>query len=206
MDTIITIGRQNGCGGLEVGRSLAARLGCGFYDKELLSLAAKEIGFDPALFERADERRGFTHFFKTLEEGFSTGFAGDNMLSDSRLFQAQSDAIRALASRGPCVLVGRCADYVLRDHPGLVSVFLSASDEWRLSKAALPKEADPEKALAEIRGRDKRRAAYYNHYSSKLWGDAASYNICLDITGLDPEIVTDIILRYAKAKSGGKQG
>lgn len=183
---IITIGRQLGSGGREIGKKLAEAMNITFYDKELLEITAKESGLSQKLFEEADERAQ-----KTFPAGFFgmrfpflndvvTGYGG---LSNEMLFQIQSDVIRDLADKQSCVFIGRCADYILRERKDCLRVFVSANDEDRVRRIISyggDQNISVEKARDLMEQIDKKRATYYNYYSNKTWGAASSYDICLN--------------------------
>ncbi len=199
---VIALGRQFGCGGREIGQLIAKELNINYYDKELLHEAAEASGVNKDFFEAADERS--PHFFSSLWSfnlGFNTGayFIGNTPLSDDSIYKAQSDVMTQLADRGPCVIVGRTADYILRDHCTLISVFVHSSIDDRIQRimargdASTPKEAQD---LAEKK--NKLRAEYYNFYTDKKWGDAASYNLCVDISILGVEKTAKLITDFVK--------
>ena len=168
---IITIGRQYGSGGRYVGKKLAEQLGIAFYDKELINLASKESGICGEFFEKADERN-----------------SGSLLnLSNESLFQIQSDVIRKVAAEQSCILVGRCADYILRDNENCISVFISARMEDRIRRAVEYAHIEEKEAEEYIRKADKSRASYYNYYTDKIWGAAESYDLCISssVYGID---------------------
>lgn len=189
---IITIGRQYGSGGRYVGRKLADQLGIAYYDRELIALASKESGICGEFFEKADEKTSGS-LLKALAMGFSMNnaiFQSNDYLSNESLFQIQSDVIRKVAAGQSCVLVGRCADYILRDNPDCINVFISASMKDRIRRAieyAHIVEKDAEEYLQKA---DKSRASYYNYYTDKLWGAAESYDLCINssIYGIDKTV------------------
>ena len=178
---ILTIGRQFGSGGREVGQKLAKELGIGYYDKELMALAAKESGLSEEFFEKADERYSGS-LLKALAMGFSMNnaiFQSNDYLSNESLFQIQSDVIRKVAAEQSCILVGRCADYILRDNENCISVFISARMEDRIRRAVEYAHIEEKEAEEYIRKADKSRASYYNYYTDKIWGAAESYDLCI---------------------------
>lgn len=181
MKTIITIGRQFGSGGKEVGIRVAKELGIPCYDKELLRAAAKKSGLCEKIFENFDERpKSLLYSIAMDSYMFSlpgTG-AGDSL--EQQVYLATFDTIRHLAEEGPCVLIGRCADYALADNPNRLSLFIYAPMDVRIARVAERQELTPEKAKALIVKTDKRRASYYEYYSSKKWGAVESYDYCLD--------------------------
>ncbi len=199
---IISIGRQFGSGGRIIGKALAKELGFDYYDKELISLVAKESGFNPKLFENADEKPFRNLFFQWLDGIFSGSYHYDNYLSNDALFKMQSDVIRKLAEEKSCVIVGRCSDYVLRDNPNCISIFLHSSMEDRIKRVCDRQKIEPEKAMEIIETEDKRRADYYNHYSSKIWGQADTYTLSVNVSSLDESGTVDFIRTFIGMKFG----
>lgn len=178
---IINVGRQLGSGGRSIAKMLAQNFGYRFYDRELLNLAAQESGFSKRFFEQNDEQKIFTKSFFN----YHLPFIGDNNfysnnLSQERLFQFQSDAIRKAADKGGCVFVGRCADYILRDFNNVVNIFVTADLEARIGRVCKRYQCEEEKAKAIIESAEERRAAYYNYYTGKQWGHSASYDLCVN--------------------------
>lgn len=197
----INIGRQLGSGGREIGAKLAEHLQIPFYDKELITIAARESGLSKELFEKADEKTGFP--FTSALFGLRSTFIGDeyidNYLGNESLFRIQSDVIRKLNEEHSCVFVGRCADYILRDNPCAVNIFIYADIEERIKSVAERNELSEKKAKDFIEKTDKRRASYYNYYSNKRWGHSNSYHLCFDSSiGIDNSV--DIIAQYVKMK------
>ena len=179
---IICIGRQLGSGGHDIGRMLALDFNAQYYDREILNIAAKESGFSEEIFEKNDERKGFLRSFLHLP--YSNSAAGANFyqnnFSQEGLFKLQSDAIRKEAEKGSCIFVGRCADYVLRDFPNTVNVFITASLEFRISSVVNKLGVLPDEARKLIEQGEKHRAEYYNYYTGKRWGAAQNYDLCID--------------------------
>ncbi|MDR2563627.1 MAG: cytidylate kinase-like family protein [Prevotellaceae bacterium] len=192
----INIGRQLGSGGRLIGEKLAERLGVPCYDKELIFIASKESGLCKEFFERADEMTQFvpkndlSSWFSSI---FGGEFAGDNFLCNDSLFRIQSDVIRRLADEGSCIFVGRCADYILRDRPNCLNVFISADFDDRIKRVTELFKINETKARELIIRTDKRRAGYYNYYSNKLWGHATSYHICINSSKLGIEKTINLI-------------
>ena len=193
---VINIGRQLGSGGKAVGEAVAARLGIGVYDKQLINLAAEQSGICPEIFEKADEKESrnlFATFIGYLRSPFvGSEYSGSNVLSSDALFKIQSDVIRDLASRESCVFVGRCADYILRDHPRTVNIFIAAGRAERIEAESLMDRTDA------------RRAAYYNYYSSGTWGMAETYDLCIDSSVLGIDGTTGFVLEFVERKLGVK--
>lgn len=201
----ICIGRQLGGGGMEVGRHLARRLGVTLYDRELIDLAARESGLCPTLFERADERESkglFSTLVGYLRAPFTgyEGGNGGNVLAPEALFKIQSDVIRDLVARQSCLFVGRCADYILRDSARCVSIFLTADAPDRVARLCRAHGWTEREALARMRRVDAERAAYYDYYTGRSWGEAATYDLCLNTSRLGVGRSVDFILEFAAAR------
>jgi cytidylate kinase len=199
--TVISIGRQFGSGGGEIGRRLANELNISYYDRELLAVAAQESGLCPEVFEKADEQ-GSTG----LSCAFSLGFSPlgmyipyDDILSNEKLFLLQSETIRNIAEKESCVIIGRCSDYILRDNPCCLSFFIHNTLDNRIKHIIERKNVTEARARELITKADKSRAAYYNYYTNKLWGVASSYNFSIDVSVLGTEETTlflkDMIVR-----------
>ncbi len=174
--TIITIGRQLGSGGRTIGKRLAERLGIAYYDRELINLASKESGICGEFFEKADEKTS-GGLLKAFAMGFSMNsaiFQNNDYLSNESLFQIQSDVIRKVAAEGSCVLVGRCADYILRDESNCLNVFVTARMEDRIKRVLEYNNELKENEVEEfINKADKSRSAYYNYYTDKSMGSCS---------------------------------
>lgn len=201
---VVNIGRQLGSGGREIGEKLAARLGIAFYDKELIGLASEESGLCREFFEKADEKASqgfigglFGMRFPFISEGT---IPATNCLSNDALFKVQSDVIRRLAEEKSCLFVGRCADYILREYPRCVNIFVSASPEVRIERLCKAHGISEEEAENMMNKADKRRSEYYNYYSFKTWGAAATYHLCIDSSVLGIEKTLDFIEEFVKQK------
>ena len=180
--TIITISREFGSGGREIGKKLAKELNIPFYDKQLIEIAAKESGFDKELFEEEDARtsRGF-HLFGAL--GYSLGGPLSTITElslNDRLFLVQSQVIEQVAKEGPCVIVGRCADYVLKDYDNVLNVFIHGDMYDKLTRAVNSYEVDERDVENSIRKIDKHRANYYEYYTDRKWGRVENYDLSLN--------------------------
>ncbi|MDR1341446.1 MAG: cytidylate kinase-like family protein [Prevotellaceae bacterium] len=189
---IITIGRQLGSGGRDIGKKLSEAMNIAYYDRELIEITAKESGLNRKLFEEADERArtGFSAGILGMRVPFlSEGGIACGGLSNEMLFQIQSDVIRSLADKQPCVFIGRCADYILRDRKDCFSVFICANEEDRIRRIISygDNSIPVEKARDLMERGDRRRAAFYNYYSNKTWGEASSYHVCINssVFGVD---------------------
>lgn len=198
---IINIGRSLGSGGRAIGHILAKDFGIAYYDREILNLAAKESGFCAEVFERNDEKN---RFLRTL--GNIIPFIGggatyyDNELSNENLFRIQSEAIRKAAADHSCIFIGRCADYVLRDNPRCVNVFITANMEDRIASVMKWNNCTAEKAQEIIEKGDSERASFYNFYSSGTWGAASTYHLCINSSVLGIEETAVLIKNFVIQK------
>lgn len=181
MKTVITIGRQFGSGGHEIGVRLARELNIPFYDKELLQKAAEESGLCAQIFDNFDEKpRSLLYSIAMDSYMFAVPGIGAGESLEQQVYLATYNTIRRIADQGPCVIIGRCADYALADHPNTLKLFVSAPLEIRLKNVEKREGLTPEKAKTLMIRTDKRRAAYYEYYSSQKWGSVDSYDFCLD--------------------------
>ena len=200
---VITIGRQFGSGGRKVGKLLAEKLDIPYYDKELLAEAAKGSGICQEIFENHDEKPTRSLLFSLVTGMQMHGDPGSmymDMPLNHKIFLAQFDAISRIASEGPCVIVGRCADYVLRDKPNAVSVFVKADIRQRMERAVSLYGVDPAKAEETVRKADKQRASYYNYYATATWGDVNNYDLCVDTGKLGIEGTVELIEQYLRLR------
>ena len=188
--TIITIGRQYGSAGRQIGYKVAEDLGIKLYDKEMLDRAAKESGLCQELFETHDEKPASSFLYSLVMDTYSLGYTSGSytdMPINHKVFLAQFDAIKKIADEGPCILVGRCADYALEDYDNVLSLFIHADMDAKIRRIARIYDLTDVKAKELIVKTDKKRASYYNYYSNKKWGAADSYHACLSssLLGID---------------------
>lgn len=200
---VVTIGRQYGSGGREIGERLARLLGVAYYDKKLVTLAAEKSGFSAETFVHQNEKvpRGFAWLFSYASFTGMSHTAGVPL--DDQLFVAQASAIRDIAREGSCVIVGRCADYVLddmRDELDVVDVFLHSTDEARVARVARRNGLTPEEARDRIKQIAPRRAAYYERYTDRKWGDVSNFDLCMNTALVDPEGAARTIVDYLVAR------
>ena len=204
---VITIGRQFGSGGRYVGRLLAEKLGVPFYDKELLSEAAKTSGICEEILEEHDEKPTRSLLFSLVtgvQSHMSSGAFYMDMPLNHKIFLAQFDAIRRIAEVGPCVIVGRCADYVLRENPDAVSVFVKADMASKVDRAVKYYGIEADKAEDRIRKADKQRASYYNYYATATWGDVDNYDLVVDTGVLGVEGAVELIAKFLELRADKK--
>lgn len=195
---IITIGRELGSGGREIGKLISEKLGIGYYDKELLSVAAKESGLCEEFLEQHEEvpTRSFLYSLVMGVSGYSNG-TFTNVPLEQKVFLAQFDAIKKIADKESCVIVGRCADYALEERDNVFSVFIHAPKDYRVKNVSKNNNISINDASDLITKTDKRRASYYNYYTNKKWGAASSYNLSIDGSLFDKNEIADIIVKVA---------
>ncbi len=196
---IITIARQYGSGGREIGEQIAKELNVPFYDQNLITLAAEKSDLCHEAAAEADERNANSLLY-TLAMG-STAMLHTphyNMPINDKLFLVQSDIIKEAAEKGSCVIVGRCADYVLRDRTDVVSVFIHADANVRAKHVAERNGITESEAFSLISKTDRRRANYYNFYTGKRWGETNHYDLCVDAGRIGIENAAKLIAAYAK--------
>ena len=201
--TVITIGRQFGSGGKEIGEKLAKELGIRCYDKELLAVAAKESGLCKELFENHDERRTNSFLYSLVMDTYSFGYSSagfTDMPMNHKVFLAQFEAIKKLAAEGPCVMVGRCADYALADNKDCFSVFVHADDDFCLARAMERNSFSEKETKKFIERTDKYRSDFYHYHTGHHWTDARYYDLCLDSSKLGFEKCVEEIEAYAKIR------
>ena len=200
---VITIGRQHGSGGRHIGQMLAEKLGVKFYDKELLSRAAKDSGLCEELFERHDEKPTNSFLYSLVMDTYSLGYSSSGYMDmpiNQKIFLAQLDTIKKLATEESYVVVGRCADYALADYPNHVSVFVCGDDKDRIQTLMQRNNLDEAKAKDEMIKTDKKRSSYYNYYSNKRWGDCRSYDLCINTSAIGYEGCVEQIIDFANMK------
>ena len=192
---IINIGRQFGAGGLGVAHELGRKLGIPVYDKELILKAAQDSGFSKIIFEESDEKKRFF----SLSSIFANGFGDtENYMSDRGLFKMQSQTIRRIAEQGSAIIVGRCADYILRDMECTLNVFLTSPLEVRAARISARNGISLEEAGRLAEEKDKKREEYYNYYTFGNWGVASTYDLCLDSSKLEIEGSAYFIIDFAR--------
>ncbi|MDE5554191.1 MAG: cytidylate kinase-like family protein [Muribaculaceae bacterium] len=203
---VITVGRSFGSGGRILAKIIADKLGIAFYDRELLIKAAEKAGMSPEYFERNDERvpRFFSGLF-SFNHGYSpmSFYAGTSSITSDGIYQAQCDFMHDIADAGPCVIVGRSADYVLRDVENVVNIFVHAPMKdcvKRILDRADRLTEDDARSLAERT--NKVRAAFYNFYTDKRWGAASSYDITVNSSLLPLEECADFVIDYLYRRIG----
>lgn len=209
MNTIITIGREFGSGGREIGSKLAKSLGIPFYDKELLTRAAKESGFCEEMIQNHDERPTNSFLYNLVMDTYSFGYNSSALVDmpiSHKVFLAQYDTIKKIADEGSCVIVGRCADYALGEYDNCLSIFIHADFECRVQRIMRRYDLTEGKAKEMINKQDKQRQSYYNYYSSKKWGHSSTYDLSINSSILGVDGTVKLILDYIEEfnKNGKK--
>ena len=210
MNTIITIGRQFGSGGREIGEKLAEHFGIKCYDKELLSRAAKESGFCEEMMQNHDERPTNSFLYNLVMDTYSFGYNASSFVDmpiSHKVFLAQFDTIKKIANEGPCVIVGRCADYALADYDNVLNLFIHGNEECKIKrlKERFDDITTDDKAREMMNKKDKQRQSYYNYYSSKKWGRADSYDLCINSSILGIDGTVKFIIQYIEDFENSKK-
>ena len=210
MNTIITIGRQFGSGGREIGNMLAEQLGIPFYDKNLITRAAKESGFCEEIIQNHDERPTNSFLYNLVMDTYSFGYNSSALVDmpiSHKVFLAQYDAIKKIADEGSCVIVGRCADYALSEYENCLNMFIYADLESRIDRIMRRYDVNESKAKEMINKKDKQRQSYYNYYSSKKWGQSDTYDLSINSAVLGIDGTVNLIRQYIDdfKKSGTKK-
>ncbi len=205
MNTVITIGRQFGSGGREIGRKLAESFDVPFYDKEILKRAAKESGICEEMFENFDEKPTTSFLYSLVMDPYALGYnaASFDMPLNQKVFLAAFDSIKRIASEGPCVIVGRCADYALKDFENHMSVFIHAPMSFKKERIHEERGIPLDKVKDECIRMDKQRSGYYNYYTSRKWGELKNYDLSVNssVFGIDGSV--ELIRQAVALKEAG---
>lgn len=206
---VITIGRQYGSGGREIGEYLSKKLGIKLYDKELITIAAKESGMCEEFFAKHDETPNRSFLYSLVMDTYTTNFSSNaytDMPMNHKIFLEQFNAIKKIANEESCILIGRCSDYALEEHEHCINIFIHADEDSRVKRIARRREVDLTKAKDLMVKTDKKRASYYNYFSNKKWGEAKTYHLTVDSTTLGIEGTADVILNYVNnIREAGKK-
>ena len=194
----ITIGRQFGSGGREIGKKVARSLGIPYYDKELLAVAAEESGLSHEFLKSYDEKptNSFLYSLVMGQQNLLTGVQGSTV--EQLAVKAQREAVLSVADKGSCVIVGRCADYILRDRPGLVRVFICADWDKRIERVSQRDGVSPREAEEKMRRMDKARASYYSFHTDRTWDAAENYDLCVSSSFRGTDAAAEMILRFCR--------
>ncbi|MCQ2190856.1 MAG: cytidylate kinase-like family protein [Paludibacteraceae bacterium] len=200
---VISIGRQFGAGGRQIGKLIADHYGIKYYDSELLVEAAKDMGFAPEIFAKADEVPSLQNSLDRLAD-LSSPNTSESVLSGANLFKAQSETMQRIADSESCVIVGRASDYVLRDRKDLVTFFLRAPMEFRAENIASRHNIDIKKAQKLVEEREAARKEYYDYYTGREWGDSKGYDLCIDVSKLGLEETAKMMIAFIDSVFGKK--
>lgn len=199
--TIYTFEREFASGGHIVGERLAAKLGIPFYDSQIVDLAAKSAGVNRKLFEGYDEKPTNSFLYSLVMGTYTTMNPVSQTPSlniSDRLFAEETEIIRAAADKGPCVIVGRCSSYILRDRPNVVRTFITADLKARVEHAINDLAMSPNRIEDELCKRDKKRSNYFNYYSGQKWENASSYDITISTSKVGYDGAVDMILAFGE--------
>ena len=200
---VVTIGREFGSGGKEIGMKLAEELGVKCYDKELLGLAAKDSGMAEELFHNHDEKPTNSFLYSLVVDTYSMGYSTSSFIDmplNQKVFMAQHDSIKKLGENETCVIVGRCADYALRDMPNVFKIFIKAPLDRRIKRISQKYECSEAKAKDLIVKTDKKRANYYNFYTDNKWADSRTYDLCIDSDKLGIDGTVQLLKNYIEMR------
>lgn len=200
---IIALNRQYGSGGKEVGTKLAKELNIKLYDEEIPELAAKKSGIRKDYFEKVDEKPTDSFLYALAMNTFSmngTMNPFDNTLSSDHLFNLQAEAVKDIAKQGPCVIIGRCAEYILREEQKCISIFISASIEKRMERIRRLYQLSEKEAQKKINSMDKKRESYYNYYAGKEWDSLRSYDLSVNTGELGIDNTVELIKKYIELR------
>ncbi len=201
MNTVITIGRQFGSAGREIGEKVAEHFGIKCYDKELLTRAAKESGFCEEMIQNHDEKPTNSFLYNLVMDTYSFGYNTSSFVDmpiSHKVFLAQFDTIKKIAQEESCVIVGRCADYALADRDNVVNLFIYGREEAKTQRIMERYNLSESKARDMIIKKDKQRQSYYNYYSSKKWGRADSYDLCINSSVLGVDGTVKLVIQYVE--------
>ena len=208
MDTIITIARQFGSAGREIGEKVAKHFDIPYYDKELLTRAAQESGFCEEMIQTHDERPTNSFLYNLVMDTYSFGYNASSFVDmpiSHKVFLAQFNTIKKIASEGPCIIVGRCADYALSEYKNCVHLFIYGNEETKIQRIMQKYDLTEAKAKDMIIKKDKQRQSYYNYYTSKKWGRADSYDLCVNSSVLGIEGTVNLIVQFVQDFENGKK-
>ncbi len=204
-NVVVTIARQYGSGGRTVGEMLANELGIHYYDKELTKIASEESGISEELFVETDEKFRNRGFLKTPIHVYNNEVIGPDspeFTSPDNLFNFQAKCIKKLAKTQPCVIVGRCADFVLKDYDNVLSVFVHAPHDFLMEQAGKVQPLKGKELEKFCEKEDRYRADYYRHHTGNMWTDAMNYDLCLDSSKLGFEKCVEAIKAHARVRFG----
>lgn len=198
---LLTIGRSFGSGGSEVAKKVADILNISYYDKELIKLAAIKSGINENLLQNADEKPVNSFLYSIVTHGFpayTSPIQYNNLVTNDKVFSIQSDIIKGIAEKESAVFVGRCADYILREYPELINIFIYADKSSRVKRIAEVNNMSEKEALDAVKKTDKERANYYNFYTNRNWGECSNYDLCIS-SDIGVDKCADMIVSFVKS-------
>lgn len=201
MNTIITIARQYGSAGIDIGQKLAEKYGIQCYDKELVNRVAKESGFCEEIIHKEDERPTSSFLYNLVMDTYSFGYNTSHIVDmpiSQKIFLAQFDTIKKIADEGPCIIVGRCADYALEDRDNVVNIFIYADEKDKIKYIMEHNDLSEKSAREMMIKMDKQRQSYYNYYTSKKWGRADTYHLCINSSLLGIDGTVNLIMQFVE--------
>lgn len=198
---VIAISREYGSGGRFIGEKLALELGIPFYDRELITMASEHSGLSPEFIDTLEERSSQSFLFNLATTAYmgASAYAQFDVPVDQKAYNAQTAIIRDLADKGSCVIVGRCSDYILRDHPDCVRVFIYSSMEDKIHRVVEYYNVAPEKAKEKITKTNKHRANYHKNFTNEKWGTPASHDICINTAAVGVDGAVKILKSFIEA-------
>ena len=212
MNTIITIGRQYGSAGREIGKKVAENFGIKYYDKDLITRVAKESGYCEEMIAHNDERPTNSFLYNLVMDTYSFGYNSSSFVDmplSHKIFLAQFDTIKKVADEGPCVIVGRCADYALSDYDNVINLFIYADEATKIRRLMDHHNLTEAKARDMMIKKDKQRQSYYNYYSTKKWGRADTYDMSINssVLGVDGtvKLITQLVEDFELKRNGKLQ-
>ncbi len=197
---LLTVGRSFGSGGSEIAKKVADKLGISYYDKELIKLAAIKSGINEDLLSDADEKPVNSFLYSVVTHGFPTYASPiqyNNLITNDKVFSIQTDIIKSIAENESAVFVGRCADYILREYPNVLNIFVYANKASRAKRISSVNNITEKEAMDAIKKTDKDRSSYYNFYTNKAWGECSNYDLCIN-SDLGVDKCVDIIANFVK--------
>ncbi len=199
---VLTVSREAYCGGDELARTIADKLGFKFYDREIISLASQKSGIHEDHFDAIEKRPTNSILYSVVMGMYTTRGAYvklDDVLTDDKIYQVQADIIRDMATDGNCVFVGRCSDYILRSREKCVNIFLHASNADRISRVMKEQNATENEAKKIITRADKKRRSYYNYYTNREWGAMANYDLSLNLSKIPEQDAVKVVISYLES-------
>ncbi len=199
---IITVSREAYCGGDELAKSLADKLGFKFYDRELISLASEKSGIHEEHFESIEKKPTNSILYSVVMGMYTSRGAYvrlDDVLTDDKIYKIQADIIREMAEHGNCVFVGRCSDYILRNNPKCVNIFLHGNEQDRINRVVKEQNVSEAEARKIVSRADKKRRSYYNYYTNREWGEVSNYDITINLSSVTEDKAVDLVIAFLES-------